>query len=179
MTQDIDDLPYAFDDLHRIADEIRDIIVEIKDEGNGKGENANADKAESLHYYANELMQPADDLEAWMTTYESAVNEKLKDNRLILERETYQTLVNILQWNKADVRVLAKYISELMALTARLGDEVPYVSLDVKQIPTVEIPADIARYPVFVLDRQGYCLCGTGLDTIKYIDEVREELAAK
>jgi len=29
---------------------------------------------------------------------------------------------------------------------------------------------------VFVLDRQGYCLCGMGLDEVRSLDEVRDRM---
>ncbi|HJK59489.1 MAG TPA: hypothetical protein O0X20_04550 [Methanocorpusculum sp.] len=48
-----------------------------------------------------------------------------------------------------------------------------------KQIPTEPIPEDVEKYPVFVLDRQGYCLCGMDLAEIRYIDEVRDLMAEK
>ena len=119
-----------------------------------------------------------DDLEKWTTTYEDAVNEKLKGNHLVYERDTYQTLVRILQWDRVDVRQLARWIRELKELTSHIGLDVPYL-LHVKQIPTEPIPEDVEKYPVFVLDRQGYCLCGMDLAEIRYIDEVRDLMEEK
>lgn len=163
---------YAFDDLHTISEEFHDLVDELKDEANAAEDK---EKAETLHYYTGEFLETVNDLDAWIATYEGAVNEKLKNNRLMYERDTYQMLVRIFQWDKADVRVLAHLIRDLKELTAHLGIEVPYV-IDLKQLPSEDIPADIAIYPVFALDRQGYCLCGLGLDTVRYIDEIREEM---
>ena len=52
----------------------------------------------------------------------------------------------------------------------------PYL-LHVRQIPTEPVPDDVAKYPVFVMDRQGYCLCGVELAEIKHLDEVRDMMA--
>ena len=131
-----------------------------------------------LRFYADAALGPTDDLEKWTTTYEDAVNEKLKGNHLVYERDTYQTLVRILQWDRVDVRQLARWIRELKELTSHIGLDVPYL-LHVKQIPTEPIPEDVEKYPVFVLDRQGYCLCGMDLAEIRYIDEVRDLMAEK
>jgi len=117
-------------------------------------------------------------LEKWMITYEDAVNAQLADNHLVYERDSYQTLNRILQWDKADIRQLAHWIRNLKELTAHIGLTMQYF-LHVRQIPTEPIPADVSTYPVFVLDRQGYCLCGMELDEILYIDEVREKMAEK
>ncbi|HJJ63983.1 MAG TPA: hypothetical protein O0X09_02270, partial [Methanocorpusculum sp.] len=111
----------------------------------------------------------------WTTTYSNAVCEQLENNHLVYERDAYQTLTRVLQWDIVDVRQLARWIRELKELTAKIGLTMPYL-LHVRQIPSEPIPEDVAKYPVFVMDRQGYCLCGMGLDEILSLDEVRDRM---
>lgn len=81
-------------------------------------------------------------------------------------------------WDGVDVRQLARWIREMKELTSHIGLDVPYL-LHVKQIPTEPIPEDVTKYPVFVMDKQGYCLCGMDLAEVRYIDEVRELMEEK
>ncbi|MCK9312713.1 MAG: hypothetical protein M0P20_01465 [Methanocorpusculum sp.] len=170
-----DNLPHAFEDLRRIHGDFVEMIHVIEEASDA---SADADHKQELRRYADGFLGAADDLEKWMTTYADAVNAQLADNHLVYERDSYQTLNRILQWDKADIRQLARWISDLKELTAHIGLTMPYL-LHVRQIPTEAIPADIAAYPAFVMDRQGYCLCGMGLDEILYVDEVREKMAEK
>ena len=170
-----DDLDHAFDDLRRIHDEITAVIRNMED---AASKCSDPEREKELRFYADAALGPTDELEKWTTTYEDAVNEKLKGNHLVYERDTYQPLVRILQWDRVDVRQLARWIRELKELTSHIGLDVPYL-LHVKQIPTEPIPEDVEKYPVFVLDRQGYCLCGMDLAEIRYIDEVRDLMAEK
>lgn len=167
------DLSRAFEDLRRIHEDFAEMIKIIEE-----ASDASADAAykQDLRRYADGFLGAADDLEKWMITYANAVNAQLADNHLVYERDAYQTLNRILQWDKADVRQLARWIRDLKELTAHIGLTMPYL-LHVRQIPTETIPADVTTYPVFVMDRQGYCLCGMELEEILYIDEVREKMA--
>jgi hypothetical protein len=170
-----DDLEHAFEDLKRIHGEIS-VIVQSMEDAAAKCLNAELEK--ELRFYADAILGPMDDLEKWATTYNDAVNAKLEGNHLVYERDTYQTLVRILQWDGVDIRQLARWIREMKELTSHIGLDVPYL-LHVKQIPTEPIPDDVKKYPVFVLDKQGYCLCGMDLIEIRYIDEVRELMTEK
>ena len=170
-----DDLEYAFEDLWKIHEELTETIRRMEETA---VRSSDKERESELRSYADAFLGPADDLEKWITTYEEAVNAKLAGNHLVYERDTYQTLVRILQWDHVDVRQLASWIREMKELTSHIGLDVPYL-LHVKQIPTEPIPEDVAKYPVFVLDLQGYCLCGMDLNEVRYIDEVRELMAEK
>ena len=170
-----DDLAYAFEDLKRIHGDITAVIRSMED---AAANCPDAERENELRLYADAVLGPADDLEKCATTYADAVNVQLEDNHLVYERDTYQTLVRILQWDGVDVRQLARWIMEMKELTSHIGLDLPYL-LHVKQIPTEPIPEDVAKYPVFVLDKQGYCLCGMDLAEVRYIDEVRELIAEK
>ncbi len=170
-----EDLEHAFEDLWKIHDEITETIRGMEE---AAAESSEKEREAELRTYADAFLGPADDLEKWITIYENAVNVRLKGNHLVYERDTYQTLVRILQWDCVDVRQLARWIREMKELTSHIGLDVPYL-LHVKQIPTESVPDDVAKYPVFIVDRQGYCLCGMDLDEVRYIDEVRELMMKK
>ena len=167
-----DDLSHAFEDLEKVHSMLEQIVRNME-------ETADLPENEAVRVYlrdtADLVLGQADALEKWTTTYENAVCEQLENNHLVYERDTYQTLTRILQWDIVDVRQLARWIRELKELTAHIGLTLPYL-LHVRQIPTEPIPEDVAKYPVFVLDRQGYCLCGMGLDEIRSLDEVRDRM---
>ncbi|HJJ57541.1 MAG TPA: hypothetical protein O0X40_05100 [Methanocorpusculum sp.] len=165
-----DDLDRAFGDLDDISSTLTAIARNLEDYA-GSVENTEIERY--LRDVADQLIGQTDNLEKWVITHEDAVCEKLKDNKLVYERDTYQTLGRILQWDKADVRQLARWIRELKILTEKIGLTMPYL-LHVRQIPTEPIPDDVSKYPVFVMDRQGYCLCGMELAEVKHLDEVRD-----
>lgn len=166
------DLETAFDDLAKIHSMLTQIVRNIE-------ETADRPENEALRVYlrdtADLILGQSDELEKWTTTYSNAVCEQLENNHPVYERDTYQTLTRILQWDMVDVRQLARWIRELKELTAKIGLTMPYL-LHVRQIPTEPVPEEVAKYPVFVLDRQGYCLCGMGLDEVRSLDEVRDRM---
>ncbi|HJJ71077.1 MAG TPA: hypothetical protein O0X56_05390 [Methanocorpusculum sp.] len=166
------DLETAFDDLAKIHSMLTQIVRNIE-------ETADHPENEALRVYlrdtADLILGQSDELEKWTTTYSNAVCEQLENNHLVYERDTYQTLTRILQWDMVDVRQLARWIRELKEITAKIGLTMPYL-LHVRQIPTEPVPEEVAKYPVFVLDRQGYCLCGMGLDEVRSLDEVRDRM---
>ncbi|MDR3101794.1 MAG: hypothetical protein LBU24_00930 [Methanocalculaceae archaeon] len=170
-----EDLAHAFEDLRKVREEITEAIRLVED---AAAQSSDKEREAELRSYADIFLGSVDDLEKWITTYEAAVNAKLAGNPLVYERDTYQTLVRILQWDCIDVRQLARWIREMKELTSHIGLNVPYL-LHVKQIPTEPIPEDVVKYPVFIMDRQGYCLCGMDLAEIRFIDEVRELMAER
>lgn len=167
-----EELPDAFNELRDIANNLNE-MVRVLDETSDKVSDGEA--AAALKVNADMLLEQADNLEKWIITYSDAVCEGLEDNRLVYERDAYQTLTRILTWDKADIRPLARWIQELKQLLAPLGLTMPYL-LHVRSIPTEPIPPEISKYPVFVLDRQGYCLCGMELVEIRSIEEVRDRM---
>ena len=166
------DLETAFDDLAKIHSMLTQIVRNME-------ETADRPENEAIRVYlrdtADLILGQSDELEKWTTTYSNAVCEQLENNHLVYERDAYQTLTRVLQWDIVDVRQLARWIRELKELTAKIGLTMPYL-LHVRQIPSEPIPEDVAKYPVFVMDRQGYCLCGLGLDEILSLDEVRDRM---
>ena len=166
------DLETAFDDLAKIHSMLTQIVRNME-------ETADRPENEAIRVYlrdtADLILGQSDELEKWTTTYSNAVCEQLENNHLVYERDAYQTLTRVLQWDIVDVRQLARWIRELKELTSKFGLTMPYL-LHVRQIPSEPIPEDVAKYPVFVMDRQGYCLCGMGLDEILSLDEVRDRM---
>ena len=166
------DLETAFDDLAKIHSMLTQIVRNME-------ETADRPENEAIRVYlrdtADLILGQSDELEKWTTTYSNAVCEQLENNHLVYERDAYQTLTRVLQWDIVDVRQLARWIRELKELTSKIGLTMPYL-LHVRKIPSEPIPEAVAKYQVFVMDRQGYCLCGMGLDEILSLDEVRDRM---
>ncbi|HWQ63091.1 MAG TPA: hypothetical protein VN429_01645, partial [Methanospirillum sp.] len=91
------------------------------------------------------------------------------------ERDVYMKLFQIIKWDTIDVRDLRRWLIELRELCQIIGLRVEDL-INFKRIDTQPIPADIARYPVLVLDKSGYCLSGEKWDKVIHKDEVREEM---
>lgn len=166
------DLSQAFEELEGINHDMRE-MVQFLDESGDKCADSEASAA--LRENADILLGITDTLDKWIVTYRDAVCDELEDNHLVYERDAYQTLSRILTWDKADIRQLVIWIRELKRLCAKIGLTLPYL-LHVRSIPTEPVPEDVSKYPVFVVDRQGYCLCGMELAEVRYIDEVRDRM---
>lgn len=167
-----DDLSHAFQGLREVQDVLNE-AVRVMEESADKA--STPEHEHDLRENADIILGQADNLGMWITTYEDAVCSALAENHLVYERDAYQTLTRILTWDKADVRTLARWIKELKSLCAVIGLTMPYL-LHVRQIPTDPVPEDVSKYPVFVVDRQGYCLCGMELAEVLSLEEVRDRM---
>ena len=111
------DLETAFDDLAKIHSMLTQIVRNME-------ETADRPENEAIRVYlrdtADLILGQSDELEKWTTTYSNAVCEQLENNHLVYERDAYQTLTRVLQWDIVDVRQLARWIRELKELTAKI-----------------------------------------------------------
>ena len=73
---------------------------------------------------------------------------------IILERDAYMKIYQIFKWDGSDVRDL----------------------LNFKKLTAQPVPEELAKFPVYALDRQGWCLTGAAFDQVMHIDEVREKM---
>ncbi len=96
-----DDLSHAFEDLEKVHSMLEQIVRNME-------ETADLPENEAVRVYlrdtADLVLGQADALEKWTTTYENAVCEQLENNHLVYERDTYQTLTRILQWDMVDMK---------------------------------------------------------------------------
>ncbi|HUH79318.1 MAG TPA: hypothetical protein VLY83_05415 [Methanoregula sp.] len=94
---------------------------------------------------------------------------------IILERDAYMKIYQVFKWDGADVRDLKRWIKELREICDKIGLNIRDL-LNFKKLTAQPVPDDIARFPVYALDKQGYCLTGPAFDMVMHIDEVREKM---
>jgi hypothetical protein len=87
-------------------------------------------------------------------------------------------IYQIFKWDGKDVRDLKRWIKELKEITDKVGLRMEDL-LNFKRLTAEAVPEEIIKFPVYALDRQGYCLTGAAYDVVLHIDEVREKLAEK
>ncbi|WP_421909963.1 hypothetical protein [Methanolacinia petrolearia] len=122
----------------------------------------------SLDFLAKRLDDAADFFEFYLGN-ESSVNV------VLLERDAYMKLNQILRWNKVDVRELKRWVEELEEIAGDLKRN-PHDLLNFRKLPTIDIPDAAIKYPVWAIDKSGYCLAGSDYSEIIHIDEVLEEM---
>ncbi|MGA2698892.1 MAG: hypothetical protein ABSE74_04540 [Methanoregula sp.] len=94
---------------------------------------------------------------------------------IILERDAYMKIYQIFKWDGADVRDLKRWIKELKELCDKIGLN-PRDLINFKKLTAQPVPDELAKFPVYALDKQGYCLTGPAFDMVMHIDEVREKM---
>jgi len=114
-------------------------------------------------------------LEDVSSFFEFYLGDESSVNIVLLERDAYMKINQILRWNIVDVRELMRWIRELEEICKDLKRN-PHDLIDFRSLPTSEIPEKALRYPVWAIDKYGYCLAGQDYSEIIHIDEVLEEM---
>ena len=73
------------------------------------------------------------------------------------------------------MRDLKRWIKELKDICEKIGLN-PSDLINFKKLTAQPVPEDLVKFPVYALDRQGYCLIGAGHDEVLHISEVRERM---
>ena len=69
----------------------------------------------------------------------------------------------VMKWDHEDVRELKRLM------------DIAEIEYEMTDLPSEEIPDDVdTLYPIWAMDKKGYCLVGDGADQIEHIDEIRE-----
>jgi hypothetical protein len=95
---------------------------------------------------------------------------------IILERDAYMKIYQIFKWDGSDVRDLRRWIKELKEICEKIGLNMRDL-INFKKLTSQPVPEELIKFPVYALDRQGYCLTGPAFDMVMHIDEVREKMA--
>ncbi len=85
-------------------------------------------------------------------------------------------IYQIFKWDGTDVRDLKRWIKELREICEKIGLNIQDL-VNFKKLTAQPVPDELVKFPVYALDRQGYCLCGPGYDEVLHISEVRERIA--
>jgi hypothetical protein len=94
---------------------------------------------------------------------------------IILERDAYMKIYQIFKWDGSDVRDLKRWIIELREILDKIGLNIRDL-INFKKLTATPVPDELMKFPVYALDKQGYCLTGPAFDMILHIDEVREQM---
>jgi hypothetical protein len=155
--------------------EITGILQELKkdlDKMNSTGEQEKRSGIEGIGNSLNFLAKRLDDVADFFEFY---LGNESSVNIVLLERDAYMKINQILRWNKVDVRELKRWVEDLEEIARDLKRN-PHDLLNFRKLPTIDIPDAVIKYPVWAIDKFGYCLAGSDYSEIIHIDEVLEEM---
>lgn len=171
------ELNTKFEDM---INELRDVEESLKDLSReiGKlGTNLSPEEGKELNKecraVAYENAQQIKDVRTFLDFY---LKSDKTSTHIILERDAYMKIYQIFKWDGADVRDLKRWLKELRELLDKIGLNIRDL-VNFKKLTSQPVPEDLVKFPVYALDRQGYCLIGAGYDEVLHISEVRERIA--
>jgi hypothetical protein len=125
-----------------------------------------------LRASAYEYSQQTKDIRQFLDFYLKSDKHSI---HIILERDTYMKIYQIFKWDGHDVRDLKTWIRELRELCSKIGLRMEDL-LDFSKLTARPVPDDVKKFPVYAVDRQGYCLSGPSYDIVMHIEEIRDEM---
>jgi hypothetical protein len=159
-------------ELLNIEDDLKDLSKDIAKLAGKLSPEESKELIKESRTAAYELAQQVRDVRDFLDFY---LNQDKESTQIVLERDAYMKIYQIFKWDGNDVRDLKQWLRELKQICDQIGlhmeDLVNFSALTAKPVPE-----DIVKFPVYAIDRQGYCLTGTAHDTVMYIGEVREEM---
>jgi len=99
-------------------------------------------------------------------------------SHITLERDAYMKIYQIFKWDGNDVRDLRGWLRDLREITEKIGLHMEDL-VNFQKLTARPVPEDLAKVPVYAIDRRGYCLTGKGYDQVIHVDELREQLAGE
>lgn len=160
--------------------DLKDVEIELKElshviEKLGEIQQGSEDFNETLkecRAVAFENAQQVKDVRTFLSFY---LKSDKTSTHIILERDAYMKIYQIFKWDGADVRDLKQWLKELSEICEKIGLNMRDL-INFKKLTTKPVPEELVRFPVYALDRQGYCLTGPAFDIVMHIDEVREQM---
>jgi len=160
-------------DLKEIEDNLKDLSADIaKLGGNLSPEEIKGTIKEcraSAYEFAQQLKDARQFLEFYLKSDKSSAH-------IILERDAYMKIYQIFKWDGNDVRDLKRWIKELKEICEKVGLRMEDL-INFQKLTAQPVPEELKKFPVYALDRQGYCLTGKNFDEVMHIEEVREKIA--
>lgn len=160
--------------------DLKDVEIELKElshviEKLGEIQQGSEDFNETLkecRAVAFENAQQVKDVRTFLSFY---LKSDKTSTHIILERDAYMKIYQIFKWDGADVRDLKQWLKELSEICEKIGLNMRDL-INFKKLTTKPVPEELVKFPVYALDRQGYCLTGPAFDIVMHIDEVREQM---
>lgn len=162
-------------DLTNIEADLKDISKEVARFGTDMEEQDRIESARELRAIIYESGQQIKDVRTFLDFYFSQSNEL---SQVILERDAYMLLHQIHQWDMNDVRDLRNWLRDFRQVCDTIGYRIEDL-INFSKLTPYPVPDDVKKYPVYAMDKHGYCLCGKNTEDIKYIDEIKEEMEDK
>ena len=159
-------------ELKNTEDDLKDLSREIGRLETGLPPEEKTELIKECRAAAYENAQNIKDARTFLEFY---LKSDKTSTHIILERDTYMKIYQIFKWDGSDVRDLKRWIKELRELCDKIGLNIRDL-LNFKKLTAQPVPEDLAKFPVYALDKQSYCLTGPNFDVVMHIDEVREKM---
>jgi hypothetical protein len=170
------ELNQKFEDMINELKDSEESLKELSRDIGKLGTNLGPDEAKELNKelraIAYENAQQIKDVRTFLDFY---LKSDKASTHIILERDAYMKIYQIFKWDGSDVRDLKRWIKELREITDKIGLNMRDL-LNFKKLTAQPVPEELAKFPVYALDRQGWCLTGPAFDQVMHIDEVREKM---
>ena len=170
------ELNQKFEDMINELKDVEESLKELSRSIGKLGSTPGPEEAKELNKecraIAYENAQQIKDVRTFMDFY---LKSDKTSTHIILERDTYMKIYQIFKWDGADVRDLKRWIKELKEICEKIGLN-PRDLINFKKLTVQPVPDDLVKFPVYAIDRQGYCLTGPGHDEVLHISEVRERI---
>lgn len=159
-------------ELKDTEDNLKELSLEI---AKLEGTRDTAEFSESIkecRAVAYENAQQIKDVRTFLDFY---LKSDKTSTHIILERDAYMKIYQIFKWDGSDVRDLKRWIADLKEICDKIGLNMRDL-INFKKLTSQPVPPELVKFPVYALDREGYCLTGPGFDMVLHIDEVREQM---
>ena len=160
-------------ELKDTEDNLKELSLEIGKLGEIKDADTLSESIKECRAVAYENAQTIKDVRTFLDFY---LKSDKTSTHIILERDAYMKIYQIFKWDGADVRDLKRWIAELKEICDKIGLNIRDL-INFKKLTSQPVPPELVKFPVYALDRQGYCLTGPAFDMVLHIDEVREQMA--
>ena len=160
-------------ELKDVEESLKELSHEIGRLGTNLGPEESRELIKECRAIAYENAQQTKDVRTFLDFY---LKSDKTSTHIILERDAYMKIYQIFKWDGSDVRDLKRWIQELERdlRQDRAEHAGPAQFQETHRHP---VPEELVRFPVYALDREGYCLTGPAFDMVMHIDEVREKIA--
>ncbi|HVP97302.1 hypothetical protein [Methanoregula sp.] len=170
------ELNQKFEDM---INELRDVEDDLKELSKEIGTLSQSLTPEEFNEFIKEFRavsyENAQQIKDVRTFLDFYLKSDKTSTHIILERDAYMKIYQIFKWDGSDVRDLKRWIKELSELCDKIGLN-PRDLINFKKLTARPVPDDLAKFPVYALDKQGYCLTGPAFDMVLHVDEVREQM---
>jgi hypothetical protein len=162
-------------DLKDVEIDLKDLSQQIAKLEEIKGAEEFSEALKECRAVAYENAQQVKDVRTFLDFY---LKSDKTSSHIILERDAYMKIYQIFKWDGSDVRDLKRWIKELTEICDKIGLNMRDL-INFKKLTAQPVPEELVRFPVYALDKQGYCLTGPAFDMVMHIDEIREKIAEK